>query len=123
MTAAPFAVLTLDHVNVTAPEELEAEVVAWYRDVLGLEELDKPPGTRPRGAWFRAGDREVHVSIDPHNPPQQAHFGLAVDDFERAVEHLRAAGCHIEQAVPLPGRQRFYTRDPAGNRLEIIGFD
>ena len=36
------------------------------------------------------------------------------------VERLRGAGCHIEQAGRIPGRRRFYTRDPAGNRLEII---
>ena len=91
MSTVPFEVRTLDHVNVTAPEALESEVVSWYREVLGLEQLDKPSGTRrERGGWFKAGDRELHISIDPPGPSPQAHFALTVDDYAAALEHLRA---------------------------------
>ena len=113
----------LDHVNVTAPEELIEEVLEWYWGRLGLERIEKPPGTHTGGGWFRVGAQEVHVSIDPHNPPHGSHFGLVVDDLQSVVDSLRAAGCHLEQASPLPGRRRFYTRDPAGNRIEITSFD
>jgi catechol 2,3-dioxygenase-like lactoylglutathione lyase family enzyme len=117
-----FTILQLDHVNVTCPEEFEVDVVAWYRDVLGLAEIPKPEGTRGSGAWFKAGSQEIHVSIDEHNPPKTAHFGLVVDDFSALVGRLRDAGCHIEQAGEIPGRHRFYSRDPAGNRIEFINF-
>jgi catechol 2,3-dioxygenase-like lactoylglutathione lyase family enzyme len=120
---ADFCILGLDHVDVTCPAELEADVVAWYRDILGLEELHKPEGTRPTGAWFKAGAQEVHVSIDEHNPPKTAHFGLAVDSFAEVVKTLRENGCHIEQAGLIPGRQRCYSRDPAGNRIEFVYFE
>jgi catechol 2,3-dioxygenase-like lactoylglutathione lyase family enzyme len=116
-------VLLLEHVSVTSPEELEGEVVAWYRDTLGLEEMEKPEGTRAKGAWFGIGDQQVHVTIDEHNPAKVSHFGIVVDDFGEVVERLRASGCHIEQAGPIPGRRRFYTRDPAGNRVEIISIE
>jgi catechol 2,3-dioxygenase-like lactoylglutathione lyase family enzyme len=114
-----FNVLSLDHVNVTYPEELEREVLAWYEGCLGLERVMKPEGTRAAGAWFRAGTQEIHLSLDEHNPPKTAHLGLVVDDFDAAVGKLREAGCHIEQASTIPGRRRLYTRDPAGNRIEI----
>ena len=120
---AGFDFLALDHVNVTTPEELEEEVTTWYRDTLGMEQLDKPEGTRDGGAWFRAGDHEVHISIDAHNPPKAAHFGLVVAGYQAIIQRLRDAGCHIEQARTIPGRHRFYTRDPAGNRIEIMSFD
>jgi catechol 2,3-dioxygenase-like lactoylglutathione lyase family enzyme len=116
-------ILGIDHVNVTTPEELESDVVEWYAGVVGLERIDKPPGARSGGLWFKAGDQELHVSIDPHNPPKTAHFGIVVDDFEEIVSRLRAEGCHIEQAAAIPGRRRCYTRDPAGNRIEIVSFD
>ena len=116
-------VLSLEHVSITSPEELEEEVVAWYRDILGLLEMEKPEGTRDKGAWFQIGDQQVHVTIDEHNPPAKAHFGVVVDDFGEVVERLRAAGCHLEQARTIPGRRRFYTRDPAGNRVEIISLE
>jgi catechol 2,3-dioxygenase-like lactoylglutathione lyase family enzyme len=120
---AGFTFSGIDHVNVTAPDELMEDVLNWYSDILGLEPVDKPEGTKDRGGWFKAGTQEIHVSVDPHNPPQSAHFGLVVDDSTPAVEALRAAGCHIEQASIIPGRHRFFTRDPAGNKLEIISFD
>ena len=116
-------VLSLEHVSITSPEELEEEVVDWYRSCLGLQEMEKPQGTRDKGAWFRIGDQQVHVTIDEHNPPKISHFGLVVDDFDELVERLRGAGCHIEQAGIIPGRRRFYTRDPAGNRIEIISIE
>jgi catechol 2,3-dioxygenase-like lactoylglutathione lyase family enzyme len=118
-----FKIGRLDHVNVTAPEELEDETLTWYRDTLGLEEIEKPRGTRPRGAWFQIGDAELHVSIDEHNPHKTSHFGLIVDDYDAVIGRLRSARSHIEQADVIPGRHRFYTRDPAGNRVEIAHLD
>lgn len=118
-----FRIGRLDHVNITVPEELENEVLDWYENVLGLERITKPEGTRARGGWFALDSSELHVSVDPHNPPQTAHYGVIVDDIGAVVEELRAAGCHIEQAGEIPGRKRFYTRDPAGNRLEIASVE
>ncbi len=98
-------------------------MIAWYEEVLGLERLPKPEGTRAKGAWFRLGPQELHVSTDEHNPPRDAHFALVVDDFAAVVNRLRDAGCHIEQARPIPGRHRFFTRDPAGNSIEFMSHD
>jgi catechol 2,3-dioxygenase-like lactoylglutathione lyase family enzyme len=119
----PFRVTRLDHVTVTTPEELHEEVLSYYRETLGLEQVDKPAGTRAGGAWFRAGDGEVHVTVDPQNPSQTPHFCLVVDHFDAVVQRLRSAGCHIEQASAIPGRRRFFTRDPASNRIEIASLE
>jgi len=121
--AEDFSFVALDHVNVTTPEELEEEVVTWYRECLGLEQLEKPEGTHESGAWFRAGDHEIHIALDEHNPPRVAHFGIVTDNYSAVIDRLRGAGCHIEQAREIVGRHRFFTRDPAGNRIEIISYD
>ncbi|MBK5227742.1 MAG: VOC family protein [Actinobacteria bacterium] len=118
-----FDVLELDHVTVTSPAELESEVIQWYEQVLGLERVDKLEGDGEKGAWFSLGRGQLHLSLDPHNPPRKAHFAVAVRDFEGVVEHLRGHGCHIEQATEIPGRHRFFTRDPAGNRIELFALD
>lgn len=118
-----FRVNKLDHVHISAPGELEEEVIAWYERTLGLARIEKPEGTQPRGAWFSVGGQEVHISRDEHNPPHLSHFGLTVDDLDAVVTTLREAGCHIEQASQIPGRRRFYTRDPAGNRIEFLMLD
>jgi catechol 2,3-dioxygenase-like lactoylglutathione lyase family enzyme len=118
-----FTIRRLDHVTITAPEELETAVLEFYGTFLGLSRLDKPEGTSAPGAWFAIGDVQLHVSRDSHNPPPTAHFAVTVGDFDVAVERLRDSGYHIEQAHPVPGRQRLYTRDPAGNRVEIVSYD
>jgi catechol 2,3-dioxygenase-like lactoylglutathione lyase family enzyme len=115
-------ITAVDHVTVTAPEELADHVVTWYREVLGLQEVDQPEGAGAGGGWLKAGEQQVHVSVAPQNPPEKAHFCLVVEDFDAAVEGLRAARCHIEQARAIPGRRRFFTRDPAGNRIEIMAW-
>ena len=109
----------VDHVDITAPEELAEETTAWYRDRLGLEQLDSDRA----GGRFAVGDQELHITLDPHNPSEKAHFCLLVENFEAIVAALREAGSHIEQARQIRGRRRFYTRDPAGNRLEIASIE
>ena len=115
-----FEVLGVNHVTVTAPDDLEEDTLNWYGSCLGLAAIDKPEGARERGGWFSAGQQEVHVSIDEHNPHRVAHFALVVSNFDEIVERLREANCHIEQARPIPGRKRCFTRDPAGNRIELM---
>lgn len=111
-------VLGIDHVTVTTPEELVDEVLAWYSNTLGLTRLDKDGGTTV--GWFEVGSHQLHLLLDPHNPPKNSHFCLEVDDFEGFVATLRSNGCHIEQAAQIPGRKRCFTRDPAGNSIEIV---
>ena len=118
-----FKVRGIDHVDITAPEELEAEVLEWYESVLGLERVVKPDVTPPKGGWFLIGELQLHVTRAEHNPHPRAHFGIEVDDHEAVIQRLRDAGCHIEQARPIEGRRRFYTRDPAGNRIEILSYE
>lgn len=113
----------LDHVNVSVPEELEAEVARWYSDVLGVNEIVKPEGTRDRGRWFDLGNAQLHLSVAERNPPHGAHFCVVVPDFDSFIDRLRSRGNHIEQACPIPGRHRCFTRDPAGNRVEIMAVD
>ena len=118
-----FRVLGVDHVAITTPEELQSEVVDWYRDCLGLEVVDVPEEPSERGVWLRAGGQLLQVVIDPHHPPKRATFAFAVDDFDAAVARLREAKRHIEQAPSLPGRRRLITHDPADNRIEIVSRD
>ena len=109
--------------TVAAPSDLEGAVVGWYSNVLGLARLPKPDGTSSTGAWFRAGNVQLHVTIEAAPSERVGHFGVVVDDFDDAVRHLRAAGADIEAARTIPDRRRCYTRDPAGNTIEIMHFD
>ena len=48
------------------------------------------------------------------------HIGYMVDDIAAWREKLVAANVEILEATPIPHVERFYVRDPAGNRIEFM---
>ena len=47
----------LDHVQLAIPSGGEERARAFYVEVLGFEEVEKPPHLAQRGgAWFRSGE-------------------------------------------------------------------
>ena len=119
------AVLGIDHVQVAAPPGSEGEARRFYGDLLGLQELSKPEALRARGgAWFACGTHQLHVGIaDPFTPAAKAHPALLVGatDLEPLAARLVDAGCRVEWDDGIPGIRRFYTDDPWGNRIELVG--
>ncbi|MDP2315204.1 MAG: VOC family protein [Pseudomonadota bacterium] len=117
--------LTIDHVQVAAPTGCEAAARAFYGGLLGLAELAKPGDTLGNGgAWFRAGDRELHVGVDlDFHAAHKAHVGLAATDraaLDALAERLHAAGHTVRWDTRLAGVRRFFVADPWGNRVEIL---
>jgi len=56
-------------------------------------------------------------------PAAKAHPGLraeSVDTLDELAQRLAAEGYPVEWDDRLPGHRRFYTRDPFGNRLELL---
>jgi catechol 2,3-dioxygenase-like lactoylglutathione lyase family enzyme len=117
-------IAALDHVQLAAPPDSEAEARRFYGELLGLPELPKPePMQASGGVWFRVGAQELHVGIeDPFSPARKAHPGLRVDptELDALAERLRAGGAPVEWDERYPGVRRFYTADPFGNRLELL---
>jgi glyoxylase I family protein len=100
---------------------------AFYGELLGLEELERPAdvGARFAGAWYRIGAIELHVFEQPdHRSPDTAigaHIALHTADFDGAVARLSARGCVFAFG---PGRgadgvARAILRDPTGNVVEL----
>ena len=110
------------HVNVTVPRALEDEAKHFYGSVMGLIEVPKPEESRGRGgAWYQLGDTQLHLSLeDGLTEISKRHICYTVSDLVQAEEKFRHAGVEIlPDEQPTPGWQRFYVRDPGGNRLEI----
>lgn len=117
-------VLALDHVNITCTQDEEAATITFYEAVLGLERLPKPESQRPSGAWFRIGAQQIHLSLDaPGRDAQMAasrHVCFRVADLDAMEKTLREAGAPIAgDQRPIAGIRRFFTRDPAGNNVEL----
>ena len=118
-------VTALDHVQIAAPRDCDEAIRAFYGGLLGLKEREKPEPLRSRGGvWFDCGNMELHVGVDqtpPVNMPSKRHVALSVSNLPLARDSLIEAGCEIEEdRAPIEGVRRFYVRDPAGNRVEIL---
>lgn len=109
----------ITHVNL-AVDDVEA-ARRFYSEVLGLEEIERAEGRQRPGAWFRLGALELHVSYEPapDNAGSKRHVAFEVRDLAVMRERFEEARVRIEEGSPLPGLERFFVRDPAGNRLEF----
>ena len=116
-------VVALHHVNVTVSPDAEPDAKNFYGNVLGLEQLPKPSGTRPSGAWYRIGPNQLHLSVEKKDrgPLGTGHVCFTVSDLSAAEKRFREAGVEIiPDPRPIEGTSRFYVRDPGGNMLEIV---
>ena len=118
----PAMVLALDHVQLAIPRDGEEVARAFYRDVLGLTEIPKPPNLRERGgAWFAGGGARLHLGVDSDfRPARKAHPALSVRGLDALIARVEAAGFPTSPGEPIEGFDRAYVFDPFGNRIELI---
>ncbi|CAM3907877.1 VOC family protein [Alkalicoccus chagannorensis] len=116
-------ILGLDHAQITIPTGAEQQAKAFYLDLLGLVEIEKPEALQGRGGfWMKAGPMEVHIGTEKGVDRMQtkAHLAYQVPDVNPWRETLEQAGVDIIEAAAIPGAERFEFRDPFGNRVELI---
>jgi catechol 2,3-dioxygenase-like lactoylglutathione lyase family enzyme len=114
--------LTLDHVQIAAPDGCESTAREFYGALLGLAELERPTALQNQGGlWFACGALQVHIGVDPDfRPARKAHVAFRVEDLDSLQARFRVAGCEIVEDSLLPGVRRFFSYDPWGNRLEFV---
>ena len=67
----PLKVISIDHVQIAVPKTLEAECLAFYREVLCLPEIPKPEELRGRGApGFKSGQSNCISAWTPSLRPK-----------------------------------------------------
>jgi catechol 2,3-dioxygenase-like lactoylglutathione lyase family enzyme len=125
------AVKMIDHITLVV-KDLEI-ATRFYRDVLGMEQVERPEFGFP-GAWFQAGDTQIHMNIagdeagEPgirvvgaKNAPRAFHFAFEVDDCDAAAAVLAKNGHTIEVAPRSrpDGARQMYLRDPDGHLVEL----
>jgi len=115
-------VVGIDHVQLAMPPGGEVAARRFYGEVLGFTEVPKPEAMRARGGmWFQAGPIGIHLGLEEGmRPSVKAHPALLVADLDAFTARLAAAGCEWRADHDIPGTRRGHTRDPFGNRLELI---
>ena len=102
--------------------------LAFY-GLLGIEEAFRLHHDGPFMLVYLhvSGDRFIEVfpggpDLDPNRVHSFMHVCLPTDDVDAAFEHLRRGGAPIdrETAVGLDGNLQAWTRDPDGNRIELM---
>ncbi|MCH7230213.1 glyoxalase [Glycomyces sp. L485] len=112
----------LHHVQIPVPPGSEDRCRAFYVDVLGMTEVEKPPELAKRGGlWLRTDGLEIHLGIEEGcSPSKKAHPGILAAGLDALAERLEQSGHAVEWDEDFIGFRRFHTRDPLGNRLEFM---
>ncbi len=115
----------LDHINIRT-HRLD-EMIAWYRDVLGMEVGPRPAAFDFPGAWLYAnGQPLVHfvgVAAQPSDPGTDLkleHGAFSATGFKGFVEKLEARGERFRLTrIEEFGIAQVNVWDPDGNHLHI----
>jgi catechol 2,3-dioxygenase-like lactoylglutathione lyase family enzyme len=99
----------------------------FYGELLGLPEIDRPDFGFP-GAWYQAGDIQLHLIVPPPGvdvgapppalSPIAAHLAFEIDDYDAVRAALERAGLPVLGLGPELGQ--LFVRDPDGNGVELI---
>lgn len=117
-----FSISKIDHVQVAAPKGNEEQARKFYRDLLGMKEVEKPEPLKSRGGvWFEFGSFQLHVGVEePFSPAKKAHPAFFVDGYEALRKQLESQSIEVKNDGSIPGVERFFVFDPFGNRLEFL---
>jgi glyoxylase I family protein len=111
---------------------------AFYREILGLREIDRPPFDFP-GAWFAVGDDQLHLVGDSDDPTfrgrkgvdsRDVHFAVRVTSWTEALRFLESRGYRADaddrdplkmnvRPRPTTGFPQIYILDPDRHVIEI----
>ena len=94
----------------------------FYGGILGLKTVFRPAFDFP-GHWYQVGlGTQLHLMVYDETIPQtMRHTALEVEDFGKALEHLKANSVAIVEG---PGKRYdgsdfLFCKDPDGNLVEI----
>jgi len=122
------AVSALHHVALPVSDLERAR--RFYRDTLGLREIERPSAFDFPGAWFALGDGQLHLiertdgTIRAGRPldSRDVHFAVRVDDFDAMLAHLRDTGYRDDVPMSDPRRMK-WNRTPNAGFPQIFVMD
>ena len=125
---------TLHHVSLPVTDLARSRL--FYSGVLELVEIERPPFDF-KGAWYRVGDRQLHLIVGRHPTLREGkrvdsrdiHFAIRVGSYRGALQHLTGKGYSADATDDLmklrdsptgtAGFPQIYILDPDRNVIEI----
>ena len=109
----------IDHCSVLITDVAKAR--HFYGDVLGLREIPAPREFGFVAIWYDLGGTYLHLLLkEQPDTISPRHFCLHVSDCAAARRELSAKGLKIDETVKIDAADRFFVRDPDGNRIELL---
>ncbi len=70
----------IDHVQLAAPKNSEQQCRAFFGDILGMTEIEKPENLKKRGGvWFECGAYQLHIGIQEPFPSVESTSSIFND--------------------------------------------
>ncbi|MBK0380176.1 VOC family protein [Mucilaginibacter segetis] len=114
----------VDHFHICVPAKKLEEAKWFYTEIIGLKQIERPDHLfSSEGYWFKIGDAELHIGVEPKSRRTIRHTALQIADIISAKKYLIANGVEIVEEPVIPGRIRFAFIDPFGNRMELLQLD
>ena len=119
-------ILSINHIQLVAEEDLVLKLRDFYCEVVGLTEGFRPAFER-FGFWLYIGDKDVLHLITPKAGDERSsqkssfdHIAFKTANYETVLNKLKTLNIPFEEK-PIPGMSahQIFLRDPVGNRVEL----
>lgn len=104
------------------PDQLDA-CIEFY-ELIGFERVTAPQKLASYVAWLERNGDQFHLLQLPETSHMNAgHAAVPLgEDYAPAQTRLREAGHQVDDHEEYWGSPRSFTRDPAGNLIELMKF-
>jgi lactoylglutathione lyase len=118
-----------EHIHLRSPDP--AATAAWYEDKLGAEVIRTPQPDGSMRIDLNLDGQKVFIAMAPAGKAADApsspylgldHFGLTVDDIDKAVGDLKSRGVHftMDPTTVRPGVRIAFLTAPENVSIELI---
>lgn len=112
----------IDHCSVIITDVAAAR--RFYGEQLGLKEIPAPKEFDFIAIWYDLGGTYLHLLLKPERDTiSPRHFCLHVSDIKTARAYVKSQGLPMDETVKIEAADRFFVRDPDGNRIEILQWE